>query len=42
MSYQSWNVTYQVPGMSQPTPMSCWVSSFAMLINFTQGSNVTP
>jgi ABC-type bacteriocin/lantibiotic exporter with double-glycine peptidase domain len=42
VSNQSWNVVYQVPGMSQPTPMSCWATSFAMLINYTQGSDISP
>ncbi len=42
MSNQSWSVVYQVPGMSQPTPYSCWATSFAMLINYAQGTNLTP
>jgi Papain-like cysteine protease AvrRpt2 len=42
VSNQSWSVVYEVPGMSQPTPYSCWATSFAMLINYAQGTNLTP
>ncbi|HWS44694.1 MAG TPA: papain-like cysteine protease family protein [Acidimicrobiia bacterium] len=42
MSNQSYNIVYQVPGMSQPTAMSCWATSFAMLINYLQGTQYTP
>jgi predicted double-glycine peptidase len=42
MGNQSWNIVYQVPGMSQPTEFSCWATSFAMLINYAQGTQYSP
>ena len=38
----AWNVTYSVPGMSQPTDCSCWATAFAMLINYNRGTQYTP
>lgn len=39
---ESWNILYNVAGMSQPTPVTCWATSFAVVINFRDGSNITP
>ena len=39
---RSVDVRYNVPGMSQPTPTSCWATAFAMLINYVQGTQITP
>lgn len=36
------NVVYQVAGMSQPTDCTCWATSFAVVINYRDGSNITP
>jgi hypothetical protein len=36
------DINYQVAGMSQPTPVSCWATSFAVVINYRDGSNITP
>jgi ABC-type bacteriocin/lantibiotic exporter with double-glycine peptidase domain len=42
MTDQCFNIRYSVPGMSQPTDKSCWATSFAMLINYSQGASLTP
>jgi hypothetical protein len=36
------DVYYDVAGMSQPTDHSCWATSFAVVINYRDGSNLTP
>jgi hypothetical protein len=36
------NVVYQVAGMSQPADHACWATSFAVVINYRDGSNLTP
>jgi hypothetical protein len=36
------NVMYQVAGMSQPADHACWATSFAVVINYRDGSNLTP
>jgi hypothetical protein len=36
------NCVYQVAGMSQPTDCTCWATSFAVVINYRDGSQVTP
>ena len=36
------DVVYAVGGMSQPTDHSCWATSFAVVINYRDGSNLTP
>jgi hypothetical protein len=36
------DVVYEVGGMSQPTDHSCWATSFAVVINYRDGSNLTP
>jgi hypothetical protein len=36
------DVYYPVAGMSQPTDHSCWATSFAVVINYRDGSNLTP
>ena len=36
------NILYSVAGMSQPTPVTCWATSFAVVINYRDGSNITP
>src|SRR5262245_5383608 len=39
---QQVQVYYEVAGMSQPTDHSCWATSFAVVINYRDGSNLTP
>jgi hypothetical protein len=36
------NVYYEVAGMSQPADHACWATSFAVVINYRDGSNLTP
>jgi hypothetical protein len=36
------DVVYQVAGMSQPAAHACWATSFAVVINYRDGSNLTP
>jgi Papain-like cysteine protease AvrRpt2 len=36
------NIVYQVAGMSQPADHACWATSFAVVINYRDGSNLTP
>jgi hypothetical protein len=36
------NVNYGVGGMSQPTPVTCWATSFAVVINYRDGSAISP
>lgn len=42
MAYQSYQVTYSVPEMSQPTASSCWATAFTMLINYVKGTQYSP
>jgi len=35
-------VVYQVAGMSQPEDHACWATSFAVVINYRDGSNLSP
>src|SRR5215469_6743978 len=36
------DVYYDVAGMSQPTDHSCWATSFAVVINYRDGSSLSP
>ncbi len=36
------DVVYDVAGMSQPADHACWATSFAVVINYRDGSNLTP
>lgn len=36
------DVVYPVAGMSQPADHACWATSFAVVINYRDGSNLTP
>jgi hypothetical protein len=36
------DIYYEVAGMSQPADHACWATSFAVVINYRDGSNLTP
>jgi hypothetical protein len=36
------DVVYQVTPMTQPAAHACWATAFAVLINYRDGSNLTP
>ena len=38
----SCNILYDLAGMSQPTPTSCWATAFAIVINQRKYSSYTP